>query len=84
MPVDPTELRVMREYVRSITYQPQTRVGYLKLARMFPPDMGGSIKLFTQIDSEVRTILCYDGRRLNTRYSKLGDGTWACTLHETM
>lgn len=79
MPVDPTD-QDMHEFVRSITYQPRTRTGYLKLAHLYPPDMSGSIKLFKRIDPKVSTILCYDGRRLNTRYERLGSGEWACTL----
>ena len=82
MPVDPTDPDY-REFVQSITYRPRTRVGYLKLARGYPPSMEDTIRLFTQIDPTVRTILCYDGRHLNTRYSKFSQG-WECTLYEPM
>lgn len=84
MPVDPTEHRIMHEFVRSITYQPRTRTGYLKLAQHYPPDMSGSIRLFTRIDPQAQTILCYDGRHLNTRYAREADGKWVCTLFEPM
>ena len=72
----------VQAHVTAVSYKPHTRTGYLRLSHRHVPDMTGTVSLFTRITSDVQLILVYDGRHLNTQYSKIGD-QWKCTRTES-
>jgi hypothetical protein len=65
--------------VTAVTYRPRTKTGYLRLKHYHVPDMSGSIKVFTRLDPSVERILVYDGKHLNTAYSR-ASGSWKCVF----
>jgi hypothetical protein len=81
MPTDLFHDEVQAE-VTGITYRPRTGIGYLHLRQQHVPDMTGTIHLFQRIDSEVWQIKVYDGRHLNTVYTRHTKNQWnaACEL----
>lgn len=84
MPIDLFHEEVQAE-VTGITYRPHTRIGYLHLRQHHVPDMRGAIRLFLRIDSNVRQVNVYDGRHLNTVYTRYKKDQWnaACELAGT-
>lgn len=82
MPTDLFHEEVQAE-VTGITYRPRTKIGYLHLKRHHVPDMQGAIRLFLRIDPTVRKVNVYDGRHLNTVYTRYQKNQWCATCELT-